>query len=68
MKLMGWVNVAGVLVLVSGVVLVYANLTGTDLSHTIGLTQKQLNLAVADSARPPNLDGLRDAETGESDK
>ena len=46
-----------------------ANLTGTvflegDLAAT-GLTQKQIALAEADANKPPIIDGLPDADTGE---
>ena len=42
-----------------------ANLTNTDLSRVIGLTQRQLDTAIADPDNPPKLDGALDAETGE---
>ena len=37
----------------------------TDLSNVTGLTQRQLNAAQTDPARPPNLDGSVDPDTGE---
>ena len=53
-----------------------ANLSGADLygidarsptynKPVCGLTQAQLDLAVADPHNPPKLEGVRDAETGE---
>ena len=48
----------------SGAMLVGANLTSTFLSKAKGLTQRHLNQACADVDNPPNLDSLRDAETG----
>ena len=59
----------------SGVWLKDANLSGTDFcgpepdhypEPATGLTQGQLDEACADSDNPPNLDGVLDAETGES--
>ena len=45
-----------------------ANISGTDFSGlgapTIGLTQFQLNEAVADPDNPPKLDGVQDSATG----
>ena len=41
-----------------------ANLTEAHLSRAKGLTQDQLGEAVADSEKPPNLNGARDADTG----
>ena len=40
-----------------------ANLTGATLNKAKGLTQAQLNEAVADPEKPPDLDDARDAET-----
>ena len=40
-----------------------ANLTGALLIGAKGLTQEQLDQACADPNNPPDLDGLRDAET-----
>ena len=54
----------------TGADLAGADLTGADFvsggvqSPTCGLTQAQLDLAVADADRPPMLEGLLDAETG----
>ena len=41
-----------------------ADLSGADLRGAKGLSQEQLNSARADSINPPNLDGLRDPQTG----
>ncbi len=55
----------------TGADLAGADLTGADFvsggvqTPTCGLTQAQLDLAVADPGRPPMLEGLRDAETDE---
>lgn len=64
----------------SGADLWLANLSGTvlvrprtptglpekpDRRPVTGLTQEELNEARADPTRPPNLDGVLDAETGE---
>ena len=48
----------------SHAVLEYANLSGADLRGARGLTQKQLDKAVADPENPPKLDGVLDVETG----
>ena len=48
----------------TGAVLFNVNLTGTILIKAKGLTQAQLEIACADPANPPRLDGLCDAETG----
>ena len=45
--------------------LVNANLTGTVMRRCEGLTQAQLNEAVADLDHPPDLTGSVDADTGE---
>ena len=45
--------------------LTQANLTGTNLKNCIGLTQEQIDEAVADSDNPPTLEGVIDANTGE---
>ena len=42
-----------------------ANLTGTNLKNCKGLTQEQIDEAVADSDNPPTLEGVIDANTGE---
>ena len=42
-----------------------ANLTTSKLSKAKGLTQQQLDRAVAVSSSPPELGGLRDAKTGD---
>ena len=42
-----------------------AILDKTNLSNVTGLTQAQLNEAIADPSSPPNLDDAFDAETGE---
>jgi len=42
-----------------------ANLTAAKLSKAKGLTQQQLDQAVAMSNSPPELGGLRDADTGD---
>ena len=42
-----------------------ANLTGTNLKNCKGLTQEQIDEAVADSDNPPTLEGVVDANTGE---
>ena len=44
--------------------LIHTNLSGADLEGCKGLTQKQLNEAVADSENPPKLEGVVDAKTG----
>ena len=49
----------------AGADLTGANLTGSTLSKAKGLTQQQLDRAVAMSAFPPELGGLRDAKTGD---
>ena len=64
----------------TGAVLVGADLTGANLSDSnltgaefsvngklpaIGLTQRQLDAAIANPDNPPRLDGVLDAETGE---
>ncbi len=41
-----------------------ANLSGADLRACKGLTQEQLDRAVADKNKPPDLTGAVDAETG----
>ena len=41
-----------------------SNLSGADLRHCKGLTQEQLDQAVADFDNPPNLEGVVDASTG----
>ena len=46
--------------------LIHTNLSGADLEGCKGLTQKQLNEAVADSDNPPKLEGVVDANTGNS--
>ena len=46
--------------------LIDTNLSGADLEGCKGLTQKQLNEAVADSDNPPKLEGVVDANTGNS--
>lgn len=48
----------------TGADLTGANLTDSTLSKAKGLTQQQLDRAVAMSAYPPELGGLRDAKTG----
>ena len=47
----------------TGVDLDGANLTSADLSKATGLTQDQLDKAVADFNKWPDLDGARDAQT-----
>ena len=47
-----------------GVSLLYTNLSGTEFSEVIGLTQAQIDQARADPNNPPKLDGVLDAETG----
>ena len=42
-----------------------ANLSGANLMHVTSLTQAQLDEARADPDKPPKLDGVLDAETGE---
>lgn len=64
----------------TGAVLVGADLTGANLKDSnltgaefsvngnlpaVGLTQNQIDVAVADPNNPPKLDGVLDAETGE---
>ena len=49
----------------AGADLTGANLTSSTLSKAKGLTQQQLDRAVAMSAFPPELGGLRDAKTGD---
>ena len=44
--------------------LIHTNLSGADLKGCEGLTQEQLNEAVADLDNPPKLEGVVDAETG----
>ena len=41
-----------------------ARFSSNGISPALGLTQKQLDEARADPENPPNLDGVRDAETG----
>ena len=45
--------------------LIHTNLSGADLKGCAGLTQEQLNEAVADLDNPPKLEGVVDANTGE---
>ena len=45
--------------------LIHTNLSGADLKGCEGLTQEQLNEAVADLDNPPKLEGVVDADTGE---
>ena len=49
----------------SGATLVEANLTEAHFVGAKGLTQTKLNTACADPAKPPQLGGLRDAESGD---
>ncbi len=49
----------------SGAILNNTTLTGTDLSGCKGLTQNQLDQAIAHTNAPPNLNNVVDAETGE---
>ena len=49
----------------SGARLLRADLKGADLGNCRGLTQAQLNEAVADLDHPPDLTGSVDADTGE---
>ena len=49
----------------TGASLVNVNLTGTVMRRCEGLTQAQLNEAVADLDHPPDLTGSVDADTGE---
>ena len=45
--------------------ILYANLSYANLSGATGLTQAQLDEAIADPNNPPTLSGVFDAETGE---
>ena len=63
-----YANLTGALLIdadLSHAVLEYANLSGADLRGARGLTQKQLDAAIANPDNPPQLDGVLDAETGE---
>ena len=45
--------------------LIMTDLTGVDLSGSIGLTQTSFDLATFDSEKPPKLDNVLDPKTGE---
>ena len=63
-----YVNLTGAFLInadLSRTILQNTNLSGADLRGARGLTQKQLDAAIANPDNPPQLDGVLDAETGE---